>query len=155
MSDVSDGERAIASGVTVCKRMARNPRTHGDFRTCTMHDSSAQCLPSPSTPIGRSAVVHTVRERMPYFPFSEFPEPMPAVRGVYCLREPINGLWAYYSVTDRGELLHEPRPADLGTETAWVVTALFDELDLLNPVVEPVEDRPRLTVIRSHASGAA
>lgn len=113
-------------------------------------------LPGANTSLARLSVVRTACECMPYLP-TELPEPTPAVRGVYCLREPINGLWAYYNVTSSGQRLHEPRPAELGTETAFVVATLFDELELLDPVpTDPlVADRPRLTVIRCAAVGVA
>lgn len=58
----------------------------------------------------------------------------PSRRGVYCLREPIGGLWAYYNVTSDGRILHRPRPAEIGLETAFVVSGLFDELDAVDPV---------------------
>jgi hypothetical protein len=54
-------------------------------------------------------------------------------RGVYCLRQPIGGLWAYYALTSEGQLLHPPRPAELGLDTAFVVNGLREELDLVDP----------------------
>ena len=65
--------------------------------------------------------------------------PATDVRGVYCLREPVNGLWAYYAVTSQGVRLHDPRPAEFGLDAAFVVAGLADELDELDelPITPP------------------
>jgi hypothetical protein len=43
---------------------------------------------------------------------------------------------------------------EIGIDTAFVVNAMFDELDLLDPIA-PAPVRPHLTVIRSRADDVA
>jgi hypothetical protein len=94
----------------------------------------------------------TVRTAMSNSLQPALPLAVPNVRGVYCLREPLHGLWAYYAVTSDGRLLHEPRPCEIGLDTAFVVHGLREELDLVDPVEpEPVR-RPFLTILRSVAA---
>lgn len=82
---------------------------------------------------------------MPFSRPTRAAAPAADLRGVYCLREPVGGLWAYYAVTSAGQILHRPRPAAMGYEAAFVVSALREELDLLDPA-------PALSLI--HASAA-
>lgn len=82
---------------------------------------------------------------MPHRP-DALPTPSPAVqRGVYCLREPVNGLWAYYAVTSWGMLTHPPRPAEAGEDAAFVIADLADELDEIDAPVSP----PHLRLVRA------
>lgn len=72
-----------------------------------------------------------------------------ALRGVYCLREPVDGLWAYYNWTSTGRLLTGPVPCEVGEHAAFVISTLWDELDDVDP--EP----PTLTVSYSADAGTS
>lgn len=84
---------------------------------------------------------------MPVATILPAPAADPAVRGVYCLREPIDGLWAYYSRKSDGTVLSGPVPARLGLDTAFLVAGLFHELDRVDPLPVATPAAPAVVVL--------
>ena len=129
------GAHCVASD----KQTAQERETSGDACSCEIAPAARLFVSLPASRVPSAPVPMTLPSSVP----------TPAVRGVYCLREPVNGLWAYYAITSWGEILHPPRPAELGLDTAFVVASLADELDAVDP------ERPRLRLIRSSDGDAA